>query len=215
MTWAEVVGALPAKLLVWAASLACVAFAALVIATLVSLYLTKEPFSIASLEFGPKAPIVFAAPKDAVVAFAINAEPSESRKHCPRDWSPFEEARGRFVIGAGNPGKNGFFKWKQTQPEGKPPIEFDLSRYMPLSIGGEEKHLLAIKEIPPHDHGVQFIQHSEYVREKQGYPGIKSVGRDVKRTDPKWDTRYTEIVGGGQAHDVMPPFVALYYCKKD
>ena len=83
------------------------------------------------------------------------------------------------------------------------------------STGGEEKHTLTVAEIPPHDHGIQISQHSDYQRGSGGYPGMETVGRDAPRNDPKWPVRYTELVGGGQPHNIMPPFIALFYCRKD
>lgn len=140
-------------------------------------------------------------PQGAVVAFDLPGG-------CPHGWSMFERGTSRTIIGA-------------TQLSVADVRNLDinkqrLSAHPYQSDGGEETHTLTVAEIPSHDHGIQIIQHSEYLRENnKGYPGTDTVGRDAVRNDPKWPLRYTEVVGGGQSHNIMPPFIALFYCRKD
>jgi hypothetical protein len=153
------------------------------------------------------------APPGAVVAFATE---------CPTGWTPFVEGTGRFIVGAGDQFHRVYRTWKRNRPTGGFD-EVQLSAYTPLSAGGEEQHVLSVDEMPAHDHGIQIIQHSEYLRENKGYVGTETVGRDdsivpnrtAPRTDPKGPVRYTEAVGSGRAYNLMPPFIALVYCRKN
>ena len=52
MSWAAVVGRLPATILVLMASLACLALAALIASTIVSVYYTHGSFYVAGYQFG-------------------------------------------------------------------------------------------------------------------------------------------------------------------
>jgi hypothetical protein len=146
---------------------------------------------------GPQGP-----PPGAVVAFDLPTG-------CPKGWSTFERGMSRTIIGTSGTGLSVFDVPNLDAHEHK------LRAYAYQSTGGEEKHTFTIEELPPHDHGIPLLQHSEYVREK-GYQGTDNVGLDASRTDPKWGVvRYTQMVGGGQPYNTMPPFIALFYCKKD
>lgn len=141
-------------------------------------------------------------PAGAVMAFDLPTG-------CPVGWSTFQRGISRMIIGASATG---------LSVADVPNLDVNDQRLRPhsyQSTGGEEKHTLTVAELPPHSHGIQILQHSEYLRENRGYQGTDSVGRDAQQTDPKWAVRYTEIAGNGQAHNVMPPFIALFYCKKD
>jgi hypothetical protein len=146
-------------------------------------------------------------PRGAVMAF--DRDDLDANK-CPPRWAPFLEARARVIVGAGDP----------ARAPGK--MAFD-AMAMPLrgfvlrQHGGEQIHKLTLDEMPRHDHPIQVIEHSEYMRENSGkYHGTDTLGRDASRIDPNWSVvRYTEVVGSGQPHNVMPPFLALFYCKKD
>ena len=144
------------------------------------------------------------APPGAVVAFATE---------CPKEpgWTPFVEGTGRFIVGAGDQFHRAYRTWKRNRPTGGFD-EVQLSTHTVLSADGEEQHLLSLDEMPTHDHGVQIIRRSGFVY--QGDVGTENVGRDTSRTDPKGAVRFTEGMGGGQAHNVMPPFIALVYCRR-
>jgi hypothetical protein len=144
--------------------------------------------------------LVGGVPPGAVMAFDIPTG-------CPQGWSTFERGISRTIVGA-----------SPLHTSDVPNSDMDgqrLPAHPYQSDGGEERHTLTIEEIPPHDHGIQIVQHSEYVRANNGYVGTDTVGRGAERTDPKWSVRYTEKAGGGRAHNLMPPFIALFYCKKD
>ena len=136
-------------------------------------------------------------PASAIVAFDRPA-------NCPKGWSIFEPTISRVILGASADGKS-----PNRDQNG---LELTARQYR--MAAGEERHTLSISEMPAHDHGIEIVQHGEYLRENKGYLGTESVGRDVGRADPRWALRYTEKEGGGMAHNVMPPFVALFYCEK-
>ncbi len=145
--------------------------------------------------------LVGGVPQGAVMAFDLP-------NGCPHGWSMFERGLSRTIIGAALANTSTIPNVDANdQPLRPHPYQ---------STGGEEKHTLTVAEIPSHDHGFQILQHSEYLRENnRGYPGTDTVGRDPQRNNPNWPIRYTEAVGGGQPHNTMPPFIALFYCKKD
>jgi hypothetical protein len=126
---------------------------------------------------------------------------------CPHGWSMFGGGISRTIVGA--------VEVNTTNVANLDVNEKPLHARPYHLTGGEEKHTLTIAEIPSHDHGIQILQHSEYLRQNTGYPGTDTVGRDAQRNDPKWPVRYTDAVGEGKAYNVMPPFIALYYCRKD
>lgn len=68
---------------------------------------------------------------------------------------------------------------------------------------GEAEHVLTIPEIPSHDH--KYIDNSYAIVSPISRSGSGG-HQDVQRT--------TEKTGGGQAHNNMPPYISLYWCKK-
>jgi hypothetical protein len=138
----------------------------------------------------------FADARGAVVAFNRDRQKGSI---CPRGWSYFEVAGGRFIVGAGEHDNN-------------------LRRYPSYvenaaqAIGGEEMHLLTLDEMPSHDHAngnYQFLMMAgQDTTGGQGLdptpnePNLLHVGRILAQ-------------GGGQPHNNLPPFIGLYYCVKD
>ena len=70
--------------------------------------------------------------------------------------------------------------------------------------GGEEKHTLTIAEMPVHTHS---------------RPKAIGIGQGIGGTGGAWrsgfEDRTTGTAGRGSAHNNMPPYIALYFCKKD
>ena len=76
--------------------------------------------------------------------------------------------------------------------------------------GGEETHLLTIDELPSHSH--QYKRHAFGVNDPDPSTGNNSYGVTNKSVDEKMGN--TEISGGGQPHNNMPPFLAVYIWKR-
>ena len=124
-------------------------------------------------------------PKGSVVAFDLDI--------CPNNWTPFDLAQGRMIIGTGNNGGS-----NKDEKGNK------LTVRNRRSEGGEETHVLSVSEIPSHDHsGVTAAGGSNAAhldnRDSQNLPQGKGV---IGKT------------GGSKAHNNMPPYIVLTYCMK-
>ena len=126
----------------------------------------------------------------AVIAF----NRSEKDGACPKDWTKFDPATGRFIVGAGIT--------TDTALTDHPSLLDDAAS----AVGGEEKHKLNLDEMPSHYHGIRRTQG------KVGdgkYPDWTVMGNQVIQT-----VGVSDNAGRDQPHNTMPPFVALYYCIK-
>ena len=107
----------------------------------------------------------------------------------------WEQLKDRFLIGAGNTYSGG-------------------------DIGGEVSHTLTVAEMPKHSHRVINEQNSEnkfYARDGIVQPEITSgwhMGLTVAQADDVSGNAIGEPVGGGQAHNNMPPYLAVYMWKR-
>ena len=82
--------------------------------------------------------------------------------------------------------------------------------YKAGSTGGEATHTLAENEIPAHRHKITYPNAGgPYGDAAIGYP----TSSDTKKT---WGAEMckTESVGGGEAHNNMPPYLAVYAWKR-
>ncbi len=73
--------------------------------------------------------------------------------------------------------------------------------------GGEEKHKLTSLETPRHAHYLKMRSQE-----------IRIAERGEKRTlivPVATGKETTESAGAGKHHNNMPPYIALYFCKKD
>lgn len=145
-------------------------------------------------------------PAGAVVAFDRSDLGPDT---CPSGWKPFGEARARVIIGAGDPAL------AHSTPKDVDIGGHQLQGYPFRFPGGELNHQLTVAELPAHSHGIKMIAHSEYLRGTQGYAGLESVGRDASASDPGGAVRSTEPAGENKPFNIMPPFIALYFCKRD
>lgn len=111
---------------------------------------------------------------------------------CPSGWTAYTAANGRTIIGVGNSGAAGSVNHTRG------------------STGGEEKHTQTINEMPSHNHNEQFnYTNSDGVGSYGGRISIQSAD-----SQPGGNP-YTAYTGGGQAFNVMNPYVTLLYCKKN
>lgn len=84
------------------------------------------------------------------------------------------------------------------------------STYTAGATGGEATHTLTVEEMPNHSHRVASPNKS-LAREGTNIGGEFVVNWSAGSATP---TRYTESVGGGQAHNNMPPYLTVYMWKR-
>lgn len=82
--------------------------------------------------------------------------------------------------------------------------------YSPGSTGGEAEHILTIDEIPSHVHG--FQRHMLKNNDDGTNTGEDGYGVTNKTIDIY--SALTTAVGGGQPHNNMPPYLAVYIWKR-
>lgn len=81
------------------------------------------------------------------------------------------------------------------------------------TIGGEEEHMLTAKEMPSHYHDVYAGNPSGNDTSPSGYSGWSNVNDLTDKT--YWGlASKTEIAGGGQAHNNMPPYLSVYMWQR-
>lgn len=154
-------------------------------------------------------------PKDAVVAFDIS-----DSSPCPNGWHSFKSARARVIVGAGDP---------KVAPGERSRDKFGrpLTHYLRGNHGGEEIHALITSEIPLHGHDIGSLKvesSGDFMHKTKDavtlggntkFPVFGAVhGNNFgKHFHPL--TGELRKTGGNKPHNNMPPYIALYYCKKD
>lgn len=119
---------------------------------------------------------------------------------CPTGWAPFAPANGRAVIGA-------YFPGSPTSKEDPTPRRF-------REPGGSETHTLSLGEMPRHSH-----EYTDFTARRDGpdvfawSSGPRAGGAPFGDNPPP--PKYTSPVGENKPHNNMPPFVALFFCKKE
>lgn len=148
--------------------------------------------------------IVSGVPKNAVVAFA---DESLNPEKCPKGWSSYKMARSRVIVGIGDP---------RSTRDGKLDAEAELRKFTNYGYGqhgGQERVVLSEAHIPEHQHVLEVSQFS-FLGVGQGTPqGGLSRSEGTASRLPK-DLPLSKY-GKGDPHDNMPPFIALYFCKKN
>ncbi|MFQ3245375.1 MAG: hypothetical protein ACI9SP_002023 [Arenicella sp.] len=136
-------------------------------------------------------------PKGAVVAF--DRTPS---KPCPEGWTVWREAMSRVIIGAGNP--ESAIEQKFNRDKNGIPLSARAYR----EHGGEELVTLKISEMPSHKHDALRVPWGSL-----NWEGGKPA-KFWDRNGGKYQNYKTGAAGENEPHNNMPPYVALYYCKK-
>lgn len=78
------------------------------------------------------------------------------------------------------------------------------------TTGGEVSHTLSISEMPTHSHYTEGVNDGTTVQGQMGsYPT-----RIYQDKRPNWKVSYIGNAGGGQAHNNMPPYLAVYVWKR-
>ena len=90
--------------------------------------------------------------------------------------------------------------------------------YAAGSTGGEATHTLTINEMPKHGHEMPpwiWAVSATYNTGPNDIHGGTSTGNAVPYNDGKSkQTQYSENVGGGNPHNNMPPYLAVYIWKR-
>ena len=114
----------------------------------------------------------------------------------------------KMTVTAENPGEKIGGVWERWG-NGRVPIavdENDTDLASAELTGGEKEHTLTEEEIPSHSHDAELPISGE--SELGGKNGISemAIGGTV--------TVSTEAVGGGKAHNNLPPFITCYFWKR-
>ncbi|MEO1090858.1 MAG: hypothetical protein AAFX81_09515 [Pseudomonadota bacterium] len=81
-------------------------------------------------------------------------------------------------------------------------------------VGGEEAHRLVTAELPPHDHRLPLAFSSQRDDGPSSAASRLLSGRQIA-VATRTGGEATRPTGSGQPHPNMPPFVAIYWCRKD
>lgn len=114
---------------------------------------------------------------------------------CPSGWTDMgAEWRGRMIVAAVRDAND----------------QYGFGR-----IGGAETHTLTLVEIPPHNHNQGGFDRLLSV---DGGVTVISADNAAPNTEPNIGRNGNAPIvpqGGGQPHNNMPPYIALYLCKKN
>lgn len=165
-------------------------------------WFTQQTMTLAGYEFGRPS-----IGEGAVIAYDREAG-------CPTGWVPFEKGKARVIVGAGEKFMPGFDKGSDGN---------FLTKRGHLEYGGAEHHTLMVDEITEHEH--------EYAEKTNGFlmhtiPGTNLPGGSLLLAiSTNGEGRNSLIVeksggivgrdGPAKPHNNMPPYIALYFCKKE
>lgn len=115
---------------------------------------------------------------------------------CPAGWEDMgRDWQGRAIVAAGG-NMNDKYRFRQT--------------------GGKESHTLSLGEMPSHDHSIGILTWNDSLangsQNVQVYVG--SLGDLAGRSRAGSVQVTTTSAGSGSPHNNMPPYIALYMCKK-
>jgi hypothetical protein len=150
-------------------------------------------------------------PPGAVVAFP---------ETCPSGWAEYRRGVGRMIVGAGHAYEDDRHRhWEQTQADGTTKTRMPLTGYDVRQIGGEETHILTVRELPAHNHSISTSTkadiHDGLAGGQTDY-GIDQNYNPNAATTGGFGVLNSTISPTGQnaAHNNVPPYLALYWCAK-
>lgn len=154
----------------------------------------------------------YSVPRGAVLAFDRD---DLNQDECPLGWSPYFAGRGRVIIGAGDPNvlENDLFFGRNNEP---------LTPRKYRAHGGKETIDIKIPQLPKHSH--EFTGDEFERGQWTGTPKVSlSVGGEGAYDPETFPTGHRPFVisgeiaetGGGKPINIMQPYVALYFCKKN
>ncbi len=111
---------------------------------------------------------------------------------CPTGWSSFSEGIGRTIVGVGD-----------SVTEG-------ITSKALMQNGGAETVTLTVEQMPSHGHVLTLpgrAGNNAFVNRPAGWGNDDDVRVDQAAS--------TSATGGSQAHENMPPYVALLFCQKN
>ena len=183
-TWADLAARLP----LWAIGLAAVFFVGLLV---YASFFAQRSFELGFIgHFGPTvAPDV---PSGAVVAFDL-------RDSCPEDgWERFDVASGRFLVASGGDAATGMRPFRD--------MEGNLSVTLREPNLPEHRHQTALSALNVDGAGL-----------KTSPWGVATAPHSIRASisEPAGElSTMTSPVGGGEAFEIIPPYIALTFCKK-
>ena len=130
-------------------------------------------------------------PSGAILAFDLTAG-------CPKgsEWSPYDLAGGRVILGAA--------KHTNLDQNGE-----KLSQYELGESGGEEKHKLEKDELPSHAHATEH-----QLMQVAGQSSSNRIALMQDGASARGLITASNKAGGNVPHNNMPPYISLYFCKK-
>ena len=109
----------------------------------------------------------------------------------------WEQIKGRFLLGTGAPENN---------DDGTSPGDYDIA---PGIMGGEAEHTLTKSEMPKHFHQFQGYWHASTDNSGERVASYEYISDDPESTDSACLEE-----GGDEAHNNMPPYLAVYMWKR-
>ncbi|MCP4406564.1 MAG: hypothetical protein GY807_02155 [Gammaproteobacteria bacterium] len=130
---------------------------------------------------------------------------------CPRGWTRFSPAGGRVIVGAGVN--------KNVDANGVELTDYPSLNDDPIkAVGGLETVTLTSEQMPSHNHNSRNDDRLVIVNKFDTNSGPLT-GDPSQRKPNLSDSSGLSSAGGAdgvtQEHENMPPYVALYFCKKD
>lgn len=121
----------------------------------------------------------------------------------------WEQIKGRFLIGVG-PNDANTTDWWGSEPEG--------SVNCPAGeLGGESLHTLTVDETPSHRHEMApwvWAVSAGFNTGTNNVPVADNGNAGPYNSVKSRQKQYSEITGGGLAHNNMPPYLAVYMWKR-